>query len=188
MNRDVEKFPQRRTEELHVGRLSLPGARYFLTFVTREREPWLLSSQAADAVLRALRRWHEEKDGAIIAATVMPDHVHVILELGSRLSAGQCVGRWKSEIRRAIDYRHDWLRDFYEHRLRANESVEDYALYVFLNPYRAHLTDADKSWPWWWAPNPGLFRFSELLNGDGTPPREWVDWPDDKFAHLSAGE
>ena len=144
MNRDAEKVPQRRTGKLPMGRLSIAGARYFVTFVTQRRIPWLHESKSARAVLGALRRWHEEKDGAILAATVMPDHVHVIFALGARLSAGQWVGRWKSDVRRTIAYKHDWLRDFYEHRLRADESVEDYALYVFLNPYRARLIDADK--------------------------------------------
>ncbi|MBI4622578.1 MAG: transposase [Verrucomicrobia bacterium] len=159
-----------------------------MTFVTQHREPWLCAIQSAGAVLSALRAWHEEKDGALIAATVMPDHVHVIFTLGARLSAGQCVGRWKSDVRRACAYQHNWLRDFFEHRLRADELVEDYALYVFLNPYRARLVGANETWPWWWAPQLQFFRFSEMLSPAGTPPPEWIDWPDDRFTHISIGE
>jgi len=118
----------------------------------------------------------------------MPDHVHVIFTLGTKLSAGQCVGQWKSDARRAMVYRNDWLRDFYEHRLRADEPVEDYALYVFLNPCRAGLIGADETWPWWWAPEPAMFRFTELLGANCSPPQEWIDWPDDRFKNLAAGE
>lgn len=188
MNRDHASFLRRRTDKLHKGRLSIPGARYFVTFVTRHREPWLSRTRSADAVLNALRSWHEENDGAIHAATVMPDHVHVVFALGARLSAGQCVGRWKSDVRRACDYRHEWSRDFFEHRLRAEEPLEDYGLYLFLNPYRARLARANEPWPWWWAPEARVFRFFEMLSTDGTPPPEWIEWPDDRFNHISVDE
>lgn len=181
-------LPLRRTDELQKGRVSIPGARYFVTFITQYREPWLRAIQSAGAVLSVLRAWHEEQDGAIHAVTVMPDHVHVVFTLGARLSAGQCVGRWKSGVRRAGAFQHEWLRDFFEHRLRTEEALEDYALYIFLNPYRAGLVGANKTWPWWWAPEPQLFRFSENLNPDGTPPQEWLGWPDERFKHISVGE
>ncbi len=118
----------------------------------------------------------------------MPDHAHVLFELGQKLTAGQCVGRWKSGVRRTIGYEHDWPRDFYEHRLRPEEEAEDYALYVFLNPYRARLISGDKVWSRVWLPEPGMFRFASMLNADGTPPGEWMEWPEERFAPLSVGE
>ena len=184
----AEKYPVRRTGELHKGRVSIPGARYFVTFVTHHRKPWLGQHPCADSVIAVLRAWHDEHDGAILAATVMPDHVHVLFELGQKLTAGRCVGRWKSDVRRAISFSHDWLRDFYEHRLLPDEPAEDHSLYIFLNPYRARLVSAGKPWPWWWAPAPRRFRFSEMLDVDGGPPREWLDWPDERFTKLAIGE
>lgn len=188
MSQSNVPFPRRRTDELHKGRHPVPGARYFVTFVTQARVPWLRDASCAEAILAALRSWHDERDGVILCATVMPDHVHVLFELGQKLTTGQCVGRWKSEARRAIRYRHDWLRDFYEHHLRVEEAAEDYALDVFLNPYRARLVAAEQVWPYWWTPDMGRFRFSTQLNVDGTPPREWIDWPEDRFDHVAAGE
>jgi REP element-mobilizing transposase RayT len=119
----------------------LPAVRYFATFVTHERKPWLLPAVAGMTCpsLDALRAWHGEGDGAVLAATIMPDHVHVLFHLGTRLTVGQCMGRWKSVARKIAGYEGGWQRDFWEHRLRADESAEDYALYIFLNPYRAGL-------------------------------------------------
>jgi putative transposase len=52
------------------------------------------------SVLDALRAWHAEGDDAILAATVMPDHVHILFKLGNSLGVGRCVSRWKSAMRR----------------------------------------------------------------------------------------
>lgn len=90
-------------------------------------------------MLAVLRAWDSEADGSVLAATIMPDHAHVIFEAGEGLSVGRCVSRWKSQARKAVAYAGKWQRDFYEHRVRADESLEDYGLYLVLNPYRASV-------------------------------------------------
>ncbi|MDP1578715.1 MAG: transposase [Candidatus Didemnitutus sp.] len=182
------ELPSRSTERLHQGRVSASGVVYFVTFVTAARKPWLAVPTAADAVLGAIRSWHEEGDGSVLAATVMPDHVHVLFVLGQRLSVGRCVSRWKAEAGRASGYSGRWQRDFWEHRVRADESWEDYGLYVFLNPYRAALVGHTVAWPWWWVPDPSYFRFVELIGKNGEPPPQWIDWPPERFAGLATGE
>jgi hypothetical protein len=72
---------------------------------------------------------------------------------------------------------HAWQRDFYEHRLLPAEDPEDYALYIFLNPYRAGLVPLTASWPWWWTAAPAALRFLALLDLGGTPPVEWISQP-----------
>jgi putative transposase len=180
-----QSHPVRHTGELHRGRISIPGARYFVTIVTRNRERWLLDPAAARAVLNAFREWHDERDGALICATVMPNHVHAVFELGQQLTVGQCCARWKTAVRRALAYTHEWQRDYFEHRLRSDELLEDYGLYCFLNPYRSRLIDADVAWPFWLLPDPEKLRFSTLLTSSNTPPREWLGWSEDRFAHLT---
>jgi REP element-mobilizing transposase RayT len=180
--------PRRQTERLHFGRVSAKGAVYFVTFVTANRTPWLATAAPATAVLGAIRAWHEEGDGAVLAATVMPNHVHVLCVLGDRLDVGRCVSRWKTVGRRESGYAGEWQRDFWERRVRDDESSEDYALYILLNPYRAGLAKRGEAWPWWWAPTPERFMFSTMLGPRGEPPEEWIDWPADKFAELATGE
>ena len=138
--------------------------------------------------LTVLRDWHAEKQGGVLAATVMPDHLHVLFTLGATLTIGQTIARWKSSLRRSIEFAEDFQRDFWDHRLRETEQIEDYALYIFLNPYRARLLLHDRIWPGWWAPEPSLFRFTALLAAGGTPPREWLEWPDERFEGLAHGE
>jgi hypothetical protein len=118
----------------------------------------------------------------------MPDHVHVLFELGEKLSVGRCVARWKSEARRLAGYAGEWRRDFWEHRLRDGEEIEDYGFYIFLNPYRAGLIDHHLTWPWWWPPDPRAFRFIGVLKENGAPQPEWADLPEARFTGLAIGE
>jgi REP element-mobilizing transposase RayT len=137
---------------------------------------------------QALQAWHAEARGSILAATVMPDHVHVLFSSGSRLSVGQCVARWKAEVLRKNSYEEKWQRDFWEHRIRVDENEERYGFYMFLNPYRAGLVDPDQAWPGWWAPEPKRLPFLAALDAQGVPPKAWMDWPAERFAGLETGE
>lgn len=180
--------PVRQTERMHFGRVSTAGARYFVTFVTERRTPWLATPTSCAVVLGALRRWHAEHSGTVLIASVLPDHAHVLFELAAGFKVGQAVARWKSETRKSLGYLHAFQRDFWEHRLREAEAIEDFALYIFLNPYRAGLIRADATWPGSWTPQPRLFSFTESLTTGGGPPQEWVDWPAARFAGLAHGE
>lgn len=178
----------RSTERLHVGRVSAAGSIYFVTFVAAGRVPWLGKPAGIAAMLRTLDSWHGEGDGAVLAATVMPDHVHVLFKLGQRLDVGRCVSRWKTAGRRQAGYAGTWQRDFWERRLRKDESWEDYGLYLFLNAYRAGLLSQRETWPGWWLPDPRKFKFIEMLGPRSEPPREWIEWPEERFAGLAIGE
>ncbi len=166
----------------------MPGATYFVTCVTEFRVPWLSDPVATEAMKNALRNWHDEGDGAVLAATVMPDHVHVLFALGARLDVSRCVSRWKALARKSSGYAGRWQRNFWEHRVREQAQEEDYALYVYLNPYRAGLVPQTAQWRGWWAPKPERFRFSGQLGAQGEPPAEWISWPEERFAELQTGE
>ncbi len=184
----MQPLPVRQTDRMHTGRISIIGERYFVTLVMERRQPWLAGSEAKSMLLEVLRRWPEEGQGEVLAATVMPDHVHVLFQLGIKLTLGQTIARWKGEARKSVGYTGAFQRDFWEHRLRESEAVEDYALSVFLNPYRAGLLRAEGIWPGWWASRPSMFQFTAILSGNGAPPNEWIDWSAARFAGLAHGE
>jgi putative transposase len=181
-------LPRRETEQMHLGRVSRPGAAYFVTFVTKDRASWLLAPAARDSLLAALRAWHAEGDGTVLAATAMPDHAHVLFELGRRLDVGRCVARRKARTRAGAGYAGAWQRDFWEHDVRTAALCEEYALYLFLNPYRATLLRRDRTWAGWWTPEPSRFRFMSMLGPGGEPQPEWIDWPESRFENLRTGE
>jgi len=112
------------------------------------------------------------------AFTIMPDHLHWLFRLTGRLELGEVIAKLKFISRRELTANElAWQRDYYDHCLRPEESLEDYALYIFLNPYRAGLLAADAIWPWWWTAEPRALRFVTLLGPRGDPPPEWISDP-----------
>ena len=127
-----------------------------------------------------------QRDAATIAFVVMPDHFHWLLELGERLTLGRIVARLKSQTRAGLaGHALAWQRDFFEHRLRADESCEDYARYVFLNPYRTARGVKLATPDTWWSSRPEHLHFLSMLNADGTPPAEWLN---ESFNALVTGK
>lgn len=180
-------MPNRITENLHKFRSSVPGAVYFVTCCTTDRRVGLADSARRALLHQAFAGFARTGDADTIAATVMPDHTHWLFTLGARLSLGRVLARFKTETRAELaKLGLDWQRDFFEHQLRSEERIEDYGLYVFLNPYRAALLDPAETWPGWYCPKPGCFSFTGQLKANGTPPQEWIGLPVPKT--LAAGE
>jgi len=177
----------RRTSALHAHRWSQPVTIYFVTCCTRFRAANLTNAPVPGAIQATVATLDADGDTVTHAFTVMPDHMHWLFTLGARLSLGRVVARLKARTTNVLDGRGlAWQRDFFEHRLRAEETIEPYGLYVFLNPYRATLLPAQATWPHWWCPCPENFRFLADLNPDGTPPVEWIGEPVPKG--LALGE
>jgi len=79
---------------------------------------------------------------------LMPDHVHVLLSLSPKFDLEKTVSSWKRYTSR--EYNIKWQRDFFDHRLRDNESFERKAEYISMNPVRAGLIDNPENWPYYW--------------------------------------
>jgi putative transposase len=171
-------MPPRRTSALHAHRWSQPATTYFVTCCTQFHATGLTAALVATALRDNIVGSDAQGDTRTHAFTLMPDHVHWLFTLGNRLSLGRVVARFKAQTGMAL---HEaglaWQRDFFEHRLRIEEAIEAYGLYVFLNPYRAGLVPAQEKWPHWRCPRSESFRFMLQLNPDGTPPPEWIGEP-----------
>lgn len=168
-------MPQRKTSSLHFHRWSAPNVRYFITVCTVGRRPGLTAPNMRELLLQAVMNSDALDDTLTFAFTVMPDHVHWMLQLGNRLSLGSVLGRLKSHTRLELArVGHHWQRDFFERRLREPESIQDYSRYIFMNPYRAGLLSLGATWAGWWCPRPEQMEFLTQLNPDGSVPREWM--------------
>jgi REP element-mobilizing transposase RayT len=167
-------FPERQTSRLRWGRISLTSVSYFVTICTKNREPAFADCSMAAKVVDVVRRIHDERDAEILAATVMPDHVHFLFTLGTRLSLGQVIAKFKALSRDHGRAPWRWQDDGFEHRLRSQESVEDYAFYIFMNPYRAKLIPVTERWPAWFCPEPKRFLFLEHFRTNEPVPVEWL--------------
>ncbi|MCF3649268.1 transposase [Synoicihabitans lomoniglobus] len=167
--------PQRQTARLLLGRVSAPGAVYFVTMCTSKRAQVLTLAHNLSSVRSTLADTFSH-DNSLHAACVMPDHVHLLFTLGKRLTVGQVMGKFKASVRRRSDKLWTWQRNGFEHRLRETESEADYAFYIFMNPYRAHLVPITTAWSGWLCEDPLRYRFLAGLKPDGTPPPEWLNY------------
>ena len=77
---------------------------------------------------------------------LMPDHLHMLVSFSPMPGMVQTVVAWKRYAARHFGI--SWQRDFYEHRLRRDESFAEKADYIRLNPVRAGLVSEPKTWPY----------------------------------------
>ena len=84
---------------------------------------------------------------------LMPDHVHALLSFPpSGDTVQQTITLWKRWTARQMGI--EWQRDFFEHRLRSDESWREKADYILANPVRKGLVAEASQWPYVFFPNP----------------------------------
>jgi putative transposase len=79
---------------------------------------------------------------------LMPDHVHGIFSFQPDLSMKRLIFDWKRYLSR--NHGIQWQRDFFDHRLRRDESIDSSWQYIHDNPVRAGLVDSPEKWPYQW--------------------------------------
>jgi hypothetical protein len=105
----------------------------------------------------------------------MPDHVHFLFTLGERLELSRLMAKLKSLTHSAlIDRGLYWQDNYFDHRLRPDVSMEPFARYVFLNPYRKGLVSVHQEWSGWVLNRNYRPEFLEHLRDGKYPQAEWL--------------
>jgi REP element-mobilizing transposase RayT len=135
------------------GRCSREGCTYLITTATAGRRP--LFASFGLAALAASELWQMECGGRwrLHAWVLMPDHVHLLIELRLGYLA-DAVRLFKGRVaRRAnVTRRHEgvlWQRGYHEHAVRHDEDLPAIARYVIANPVRAGLVRRVGDYPFW---------------------------------------
>ena len=134
--------------ELRKGRFSSIGYDYFVTFNTKNRQPYLANPEFANIVAQTI---HYHQSIALFAWVIMPDHVHLLftLKTGNLSRAIQSIKSNSSRKIRANGVNFRWAQGFYDHGLRKEELRIDISRYIVANPLRAQLVDNLAEYPWW---------------------------------------
>jgi len=74
----------------------------------------------------------------------MPDHLHALLSFSPEVEMRKSISDWKHFTARKFDIR--WQRDFFDHRIRDDENVDEKAYYIRMNPVRKGLCDKSEDW------------------------------------------
>jgi REP-associated tyrosine transposase len=119
---------------------------YFLTFCVARRERALANDEAFAAFKCAIARltnWN------VIAAVLMPDHIHLLIAPNDREAAvGNASGAIKRWIRQGLDAEWQWQPGSFDRLLRSDESAEEKWQYIRENPVRAALVEKWQEWPY----------------------------------------
>jgi AICAR transformylase/IMP cyclohydrolase PurH/REP element-mobilizing transposase RayT len=133
--------------------IQVPGRTYFITFRVRQGE---LPDQARGMVLEACRHWHGRKMNLHIA-TVMPDHVHLLLTPflhgnDSAVPLGELLHSIKSfsanQVNRLLNRSGSlWLDESFDRIMRDQAEFSQTWEYIETNAERAGL---GPDYPWVW--------------------------------------
>lgn len=161
-------------EALRRGRVSSELSRYFLTLTTHQRRRGLNDIRPATCIREECESMEADETWTVLGAVIMPDHLHVLVAIGTRLTLGQTIGRLKSRTRAALDaVGLRWQANYFDHRLHPDDSIEEILRYLFLNPYRAELLTAHERYTWFWL-GPDEKRWFQPTPSDELPQFAWM--------------
>lgn len=143
----MEFHPCRGYAALRRFRESRPDAEYFLTINLAKRGFGLEKPALTAALIGQWKQLETEKRWFVSTATIMPDHLHLLIRLGEPGTLEECVKRLKGRLSphfRSAALR--WQAGFYDHRLRPSDDILAIFLSIYLNPYRADLIPAAEAW------------------------------------------
>lgn len=166
--------PDRGSSHLRTGRVTLPGADYLITICTQERCHGLAQPNMLAVLQAELMAMQSEQVLQVRAFTLMPDHLHLLFTLGEKLELSRAVARLKSKLTSCLKLSAlGWQAGFHDPRLRAEESLEPYFRYLYLNPYQARLIEPGSIWPYTWF-RPEDWKWFESLTDDGKVLPQWL--------------
>ena len=160
---------------LRRGRFSQSGGGYFLTICTADKATGLTDTAIADTILNEAKAMSADGTWSLRCAVVMPDHSHLLIELGSRLSLAKAVQRLKAKTSATLrSAKLQWERGFFDRKLRIDDELLPLFLYIYLNPYRAGLLTSAQSWASYFCCEADWSWFKEQLDQERPIPA-WLE-------------
>jgi len=127
------------------------GEVYFLTICGEPRGGNQFAGELAwTAIVAAAQHYHRIGRWHCRLLLAMPDHLHMLASFPVNGNMRRVVTAWKHFLAR--DARFVWQRDFFDHRLRSHESLDEKSAYIRANPARAGLVKRAEDWAFVWTP------------------------------------
>ena len=113
-------------------------AEYFITVCCRDRgKNTLALPHVAKIIFNAVQAYEQRKLWFVRFMLLMPDHLHGIFDFPLDASMQALFANWKRFLSRKHGIH--FQRDFFDHRLRSDESFGQKVEYIRYNPVRAGL-------------------------------------------------
>ena len=124
---------------------------YFVTICCRPKGlNQLCWREKCPSIVQSLENYHGRRRWFCSIALWMPDHMHMIIQVGPREKFPALVGDFKRYLTKTVGI--IWHRGFFDHRIRRHESLEEKWRYIENNPMRAGLVESIEDWPYRWEP------------------------------------
>lgn len=141
------RFVPRKPLPHHVPAWVEGASLYFFTVCARPPGTTnLIRPESAKPILSATEHYHVSGRWHIRILLLMPDHLHALAAFPSIEEMRNVWRDWKRFTAKVA--RVEWQRDFFEHRLRNEESWEEKAAYIRANPVRKGLVTRPEDWRW----------------------------------------
>ncbi len=143
-----------RSSALRKGRYNQHGLYYLLTTATEGRQPCLADPRAASEVLRSLMWLDEQERISLVAAVVMPDHLHIVIELrqgGLETVMHSLKSFTSNQINKLLGRSGQlWQRQYHDHAVRSEAELMEKIQYCLGNPVRAGIVQHYRDYPYWY--------------------------------------
>ena len=80
----------------------------------------------------------------------MPDHFHALIGIDGRDSLSELIRNYKRITAKIAGLK--WQRNFFDHRIRHDESLAEKFAYICQNPVRAGLIRSEHDWRYMFIP------------------------------------
>jgi putative transposase len=136
-------------------RFSTENQIYLVPFNTASRQVIFSNNHhAANAFCKALNDKRLWPDAKLMCWVLMPDHVHLLIQLGATESMSALINCIKTNTARRINeclQRRGklWGDGFHDKALKYEENLVDVARYIVMNPIRAELVKRIGDYPYW---------------------------------------
>jgi len=147
---------------MYYRRAKTPGATYFFTLVTYQRQSIFNHPNAVEVLRQAFRTVKQNHPFTIDAIVVVPDHLHCIWTLPPddadfsvrwRLIKSEFTRHCPDQFRqqRSVIRQHKgeqavWQRRFWEHQIRDETDFVRHVEYIHYNPVSHGLVKTPKDW------------------------------------------
>jgi len=127
------------------------GAIFFITICCRPKgTDYLCTEGIAHGIFETVEFRQQNGSWFVHLMLLMPDHIHTLVAFPQDRSMKSTVAQWKEYTAKKLGIR--WQRDFFDHRLRREESYTEKAHYIRQNPIRKGLVKEPTQWPFVWEP------------------------------------
>ena len=124
------------------------GAIYFVTICCQQRgRNQLCHEGTAKILFDTSRIYHTRSRWNLSLLLLMPDHLHGVTGVDGRDSLSQLIRDYDYKRITAKLANMEWQRNFFDHRLRHDESFAEKFAYICQNPVRAGLVQHEADWP-----------------------------------------